>query len=241
VLFSACHLTFEFNFHTTNPSHASCWEGCCVHMFYSGLPAPRSTFARKRKSATRRVALEPHEGRHGLNRRRSSTNKARHVLASGLSLFGIPRGRGTLCGIPYHPKCSLLRVRRAKVRSAATKNEDISALINELQERPDLTPKQFTQRVDLRYSTANHWWNGKRATAVPGSSLHRTQTRTRLATEEDEVTMAKLTREQVAEIKSYLDKEKDLPDDYKHVLFPPEKIEYEARLSRKRARRRYHR
>ena len=39
--------------------------------------------------------------------------------------------------------------------------------------------------------------------------------------------MAKLTREQLAEIKSYLDQGKDLPDDYRHVLFPPQKAEYD--------------
>lgn len=39
--------------------------------------------------------------------------------------------------------------------------------------------------------------------------------------------MAKLTREQLAEIKSYLDAGKELPDDFKHVLFPPQKAECE--------------
>lgn len=39
--------------------------------------------------------------------------------------------------------------------------------------------------------------------------------------------MAKLTREQLAEIKSYLDAGKELPDDIKCVLFPPQKAECE--------------
>ncbi|OGW64433.1 MAG: hypothetical protein A3H49_08685 [Nitrospirae bacterium RIFCSPLOWO2_02_FULL_62_14] len=37
--------------------------------------------------------------------------------------------------------------------------------------------------------------------------------------------MAKLTHEQIEEIKSYLNVGKELPDDYKYLLFPPEKSE----------------
>jgi len=39
--------------------------------------------------------------------------------------------------------------------------------------------------------------------------------------------MTKLTHEQITEIKSYLDTGKELPDDYKYTLFPPERAECE--------------